>query len=955
MKRALLALALVVSISAFTTDAPVYQDPSRPLAERVEDLLGRLTPDEKISLLHQSQEAIPRLGLPYHKNGTEALHGVGWSNDHGDGWKQKFASGTIFPQAVGLASTWNPELIKRVGAATGDEVRGYAAENPELWGTQVWAPVVNLLRDPRWGRNEEGYSEDPLLTGAISTAYGKGLSGDDPVYLKTAPVLKHYLANNNEYQRSLTSSNLPPRVKHEYDEAAFKPAISADAATGVMGSYNLVNGRPNTVNPDQDEVVRTWTDKVLYNVSDAWAPQALYQVENYHPDEPTSYAATLKAGQDSFTVDGMDTAPMTASVKAALERGLITQADIDTAVRHVLSIRIRLGHADPGGGPYAKITKEVVDSPAHRALNRRTAAEAMVLLRNDGRLPLDQNRTRSVAVVGPLQDKLHRDWYGGALPYQVTPKRALAERAQVTGLDALDRVALRHTATGRYVTASADLTQAVTVGADRTAAAQWDLTDWTGGVSTLRNAASGKLLTGNWGTFLANSDEPDGWFVQQQFRFEKQGDGSYLIQYVGYEVNEGWWSIPEHYLTVRADGTLAMGAKADAARFAMEVVSDGVKQAVEAAKGADAAVVVVGSHPFVAGREIHDRADLTLGASQLRLIEAVQRANPNTVVVLETGYPVTVTAKALLWTTHAGPETGHAVADAIFGEVNPAGRLTQTWYPSSDLPDILDYDITKTGMTYLYHRGDPLYAFGHGLSYTTFGYQGLKVTRDGQVSVRVTNTGSRAGDEVVQLYTHQQRSRVVQPVKQLRGFQRLSLRPGESREVRFTLKKEDLALWDVTRGRWTVESATHDVLVGGSSSAIRQRATLQVAGERIPPRELSKPTRAIDFDDYKGVRLVDLSKERGEAVGGSAGDWLAFKDSRLGSAFTAQLASVTGGSVEVRLGSPTGRLLGTLEAPATGDVYTYATAMTPITPVRGVHDVYLVFTGDVRVGTFTLA
>ncbi|MBO3749098.1 glycoside hydrolase family 3 C-terminal domain-containing protein [Streptosporangiaceae bacterium NEAU-GS5] len=966
MKR-LLAIGASLALIALPTPARAdvaypFNNPALSVQQRVDDLLGRLTLDEKISLLHQSQAAIPRLGIPYFKTGTEALHGVAWSNDNNDNWNQKLANGTVFPQPVGLAATWDTALIKKVGSAVGDEARGYNALNPVLWGTQVWAPVVNLLRDPRWGRNEEGYSEDPLLTGLIASAYGKGLEGDDPVYLKTAPVLKHYLANNNEFNRSGTSSNLIPRVKHEYDEAAFRIPIGNDAATGVMGSYNYVNGRPNTVNQDMNHVVRSWTSKTLYNVSDAWAPQALYQFEHYYPDEPSSYAATLKAGEDSFTVENNTTTNMINSIKAALSQGLLTEADVNTAVGHALTIRTRLGQFDPDGGPYAKITKDAINSPANRQLNRQTADEAMVLLKNSGVLPL-KTGLKKVAVIGPLQNTLFRDWYGGNRPYEVTPLAAIKERlpqATVTGADALDRVALKDVASGRYVTVKDATTSVAVSDTTPTAASQFDLNDWTDGVSTLRNVGNGKMLTGNFGPFLAGSDNPDGWYVQQQFHLEKQADGSYLIQYVGYETNEGWWWIPEHYVGVGADGVLTTTSKADAAHFALETITEGTQTAAAAAKGADAAVVVVGSNPWVAGRENHDRSGLSLGQSQQDLIAAVQKVNPNTVVVLEDGYPTTmaVQPKSLLWTTHAGNETGHAVADVVFGDVNPSGRLPQTWYKSDNLPDILNYDITKTGMTYLYYKGDPLYSFGHGLSYTTFGYQGLRVTSVGDgydVSVKVTNTGSRAGAEVVQLYTHQQQSRFTQPVKQLRGFQRVDLAPHQTATVTLHVKKADLALWDYTRNKWTVEAATHDILVGSSSSAIRQRTTLHVQGETIPPRDLAAKTRAIDFDDYSGVDLVDESKVSGEAVGGGSGDWIAFKQAKLGSSFSAGVASVSGGAIQLRVGSPTGPLAGTAAVPATGDIYTYGTATATLTGANGVRDLYLVFSGDLRIRDFTLS
>ncbi|MFI7698274.1 glycoside hydrolase family 3 C-terminal domain-containing protein [Nonomuraea sp. NPDC049480] len=947
-----LAASLLVVPPAQAVDYP-FQNPSLPLEQRVDDLLGRLTLDEKLGLLHQSQAAIPRLGIAYHKNGTEALHGVAWSNHLNDGWRQKFADGTVFPQAVGLASTWDPELMKKVGSVVGDEVRGFNDVDPILWGLQVWAPVVDPLRDPRAGRNEEGYSEDPLLTGAMATAYGKGLQGDDPFYLKAAPVLKHYLGYNNETNRSLTSSNLTPKLKREYYEQGFKRAISADAATGVMASYNLVNGRPAHVNPDLNTVVRSWTDKTLYNVSDAWGPHALTDLQKYFDNKPEAFAAVLKSGQDSFTIDDSNSGPMVTNLKAALDQGRITEADVDNAVRHALSIRTRLGHFDPDGGPYKKITKDVINSPANQKLNREAAGKAAVLLKNSGVLPLA--KPKSAAVVGPLSAKLYRDWYSGQQPYQVTPLDGIKERVgDVATGEGLERIALKHLTSGKYITATGtgpDDNAALTDTAP-TAASQWDLTDWTGGVSTLRNAGNGKLLGGDWRSLDTDDAEPDGWYVQQQFALERQSDGSYLIRYAGYETVESWYALPDPYVTVTSEGTLALAPKAQAAKFGKEVVSDGIAAAAAQAAKSEVAVVVVGSHPFVAGREFHDRDNLKLGDGQRRLIEAVRKVNPKTVVVLETSYPVIVDAPTLLWTTHAGNETGHAIADVLFGDVNPGGRLTQTWPATDGLPSILDYDLAKTGMTYLYGKGKPLYSFGHGLSYTSFGYQGLQAQGE-KVSVKVTNTGRVKGDEVVQLYTHQRDSRFKQPVKQLRGFQRITLNPGETRTVTFTLKKADLAVWDHTRNKWVVETATHDVLVGSSSDRIRQATTLRVSGETVPVRDLAKTTRAMDFDDYSGVFFADESKESGEVVEGSAGDWISFTGASWGSRLTASVASVNGGSFELRLGSPTGTLLGTVQVPATGGIYQYGAANAAVKAGTGA--LYLVFKGDLRVKDFALA
>jgi beta-glucosidase len=960
-----------------------FRDPRLPLSARVDDLVKRLTLAEKISLLHQYQPAIPRLGIPEFKTGTEALHGLAWTTDRNNNGAVVTANGTVFPQAVGLGSTWDPALVKQIGAAVGDEARGYNSVSPGVWGVQVWAPVVNLLRDPRWGRNEEGYSEDPLLTGAISTAYGKGLEGDNAKYLKTAPVLKHYLANNNEVRRDTTSSNLPPRVKHEYDEAAFKPAISADAATGVMGSYNLVNGRPNTVNPDLDETVRSWTNKTLYNVSDAFAPYNLTGSEQYYATNPEGFAATLKAGLDSFTVDNQNSQPTIDNINAALANGLLTEADVDTAVRHVLSIRFRLGDFDPGGGPYANIGMDVVNSPAHQALARKAAGEAMVLLKNTGALPLNAASTRNVAVIGPLEKTLYTDWYSGTLPYRVTPlegiRERLGSRATVTDTEAVDRIALREVSTGRYITAGSAVDGAVlaATGAAAGATEQFDAFDWGQGVLALRSAANGKFVEradfGATSPFVNRAAQPHDWFVQQQFKLEDAGDGTVVVHYVGFETPNDWEG-PNNYLTVAADGTLTLGSPdaAGAARFRKETVSSGVAGAVRAATGADAAVVVVGSMPFINGREDHDRTTMALAEGQSALIKAVRQANPNTIVVVQNSYPTTLNweqqnVPAILWTTHAGAETGHALADVLFGDVNPAGRLTQTWYRSeADLPSILDYDIVKSDRTYQYFQGDPLYAFGHGLSYTTFRYSDLRLDRDlvhphgtVEVSVRVTNTGRRAGDEVVQLYTHQRTSRDKLPNQELRAFQRVHLDAGQSRTVRLTLAASDLAHWDVTRNKWVVESAVQDIMVGASAADIRQRTTLRVDGDRIPARDLGQDTRAIDFDDYSAVTLVDESKVRGEAVGGSTGAWVKFAGVDLrGSArnVTARVARAAAGSgsVEVRLDSPSGRLVGTVAVPSTGDRYAYTTATARLTGASGRHDVYLVFNSDLRISTFSL-
>ncbi|MEV6784332.1 glycoside hydrolase family 3 C-terminal domain-containing protein [Streptomyces sp. NPDC051098] len=961
---ATVAATLAGAVAKPAAAAPAASPAAARLSGRVEDLLGKLTLDEKISLLHQWQPEIPRLGMKAFRTGTEALHGLAW-----------LGPATVFPQAVGLASTWNPDLIEQVGSAVGDEVRGLQHERPAGWGLNVWAPVVNLLRDPRWGRNEEGYSEDPYLTGVMSTAYGRGLTGGDPDNLKTAPLVKHYLANNNEVRRDQTSSDLRPRVLKEYEEPAYRAAVSADAACGVMTAYNLVNGRPCTVT-DLNGSVRTWTDRTLLNVTDAWAPYNLPATgsQKYYDTLAEADAAILKAGVDSFTTDDRNAGPTIAAINDALETGLLTEADVDTAVRHILDIRARLGDFDEDGGPFGHIGKSVINSPKHQKLARRAADEAIVLLKNDGdALPLNAGALRKVAVVGPLADTLYTDWYSGELPYRVTPLAGISGRlgagTAVTSSEGVDRIALKNAVTGRYVTSGsaaegAALTESATsVGETE----QFDVFGWGQGVVTLRALANGKVVgmrdpDGNGNQFFNDQDQPNGWFVSQLFTFEEQGDGTALLKYAGYEN----WLGDNVYLRARdGDGTLVLGSAAQASRYTREVVRSGIEEAVAAARDADTAIVVVGSMPFINSRETDDREDMGLAESQAALVKAVLAANRHTVVVVENSYPTTLTweqenVPALLWTTHAGQETGNALADVLFGDVNPSGRLTQTWYRSeADLPSILEYDNIKHDRTYQYFTGEVLYPFGHGLSYTSFRYGRPRVVRGG-VEVAVTNTGRRTGAEVVQLYTRQRDSRVKQPLKKLQAFRKVVLRPGQTRTVTLPLSRTDLAHWDVTRSRWVVESSAYEVLVGSSAGDIRGRTTLDVRGETVPPRELSRTTRAENFDDYEGVRLVDESKARGTAVGAeSSGAWLLFADADLRAGarrLTARVAKESSGdgTIEVRLGAPDGRLAGTATVESTGSRYAYADVTAALQGAARRQDVYLVLGEGLRLSTFSL-
>ncbi|MFI6792428.1 glycoside hydrolase family 3 C-terminal domain-containing protein [Nonomuraea sp. NPDC050383] len=911
------------------SDLSVFRDPGAPLRERVADLARRLTLDEKLGLLHQYQAPVERLGLGPFRTGTEALHGLAW-----------LGPATVFPQAIGLASTWDPELVRRVGEATGDEVLAFHHKDPSGAGRNVWAPVVNPLRDPRWGRNEEGYSEDPWLTGLMGEAYAHGLRGSDPTVLRTAPTLKHFLAYNNETDRCSTSSNLPPRVLHEYELPAFRPAIESGAAVAVMPSYNLVNGRPAHLSPLIERVLRAWAPDDLLVVSDAYAPANLTGVQGYHETLPEAYAHAVKAGLDSFTQDDDRPEATLGHLREAVRRGLLTEADVDRAVRHVLSIRFRLGEFDPAT-PYDDVTEEVVNCPAHQDLAREAARRSIVLLANDGLLPLGP--VTRVAVIGQLGDTLMEDWYSGTLPYSVTARAGLAERCAIVFCEGVDRVTL--TAEAGPVTADPAGGPLSVAAGSGGSADLFDVFDWGGGAYALRAAATGRFVSAEDGVLVNDQPGPNGWEVRQTFRVEDRPRGLLALRHIATGC----------YVGLGDDGVLRLVDDADrAAWLAMDVVRSGARQAAELAAGADVAVVVVGDHPLVNGRETEDRTSLALAPAQDAVLAAVRAANPRTVMVVTSGYPLTWTTPdvpAVLWSAHGGQEYGHALAEVLFGDADPEGRLTQTWYRSAqELPDLLDYDIITADATYLYFRGTPLHPFGHGLSYTTFGFADLGVRLvDGVVTaeVTVTNTGAREGVEVVQFYTRQRRSRVKQPLRRLRGFEKVRLAPGESRTVTLRLPVEELAFWDVTRGRLVVEDAPHRLMVGRSATDLRLCADFEVPGETVPPR--TGPLRAVDHDEYDAVAFVDADPVEGEAVRSEVeGAWIAFRQVDLaGTASCAVTAgSAEGGVITLRLGDPLyGEALAAFPVPRTGR-HALQTLTAPLAGPGGVHDVYVVFEND---------
>ncbi|MEU6393518.1 glycoside hydrolase family 3 C-terminal domain-containing protein [Streptomyces sp. NPDC046939] len=927
-----------------TDNPPLDAEVPTPEAKRVDDLLEALTLDERIALLHQFAPAVERVGLAAFRTGQEALHGVAW-----------MGPATVFPQAVGLGATWNDDLVRRVGDAVSAEVRAMRARDDRV-GLNVWAPTVNLLRHPLWGRNEEGYSEDPHLTAALATAYTRGLRGSHPAYWRTAPVLKHWLAHNNETRRDTTSSSVRPRVLHEYDLRAFRRPVEAGAVAGVMPAYNLVNGRPNHVSPYLRDHLRTWTDQALLVCSDAGAPSNLVDSEHYFATHEEAVAAALIAGVDSFTDHGTDPSTIVGRLRRAFDQGLITEADIDTAVRRQLDVRARLGEfADPD--PFADVRE--FDTEAHRALAQEAAEQAIVLLKNDGLLPLPEDAR--IALVGLLAGECKLDWYSGTLIHRSTPLDGLYERfgaEHVTFAEGVDRVRLRCEAGWLRVpdapedegahNGEAALDPALLAGrtdlppltTSPDEGTEFALVDWGDDVLTLRAPDGRYLSVAEDGYVRASAEQPGGWVVQETYALEPHGNG-HLLRHAG----------TGRYVSVAADGVRV----ADSGTiFTVEFAERGEEAVARAAAEADVVIVVAGNDPHINGRETEDRTTLALPGHQERLWRVARAANPNTALALVSAYPYAVpdahaALPALLWTAHGGQAAGRALARVLAGDVSPAGRLPQTWYAAdTDLPDLLDYDVIGSRQTYLYFEGTPLYPFGHGLSYSSFAYDAPFVTRGDdtlECTFTLTNTGTRTADEVAQLYVRPLDMPVPRPRRQLLAHRRLTLAAGASERVTFTVPLSDLGHHDVARDRWSVTTGTYELLVGASSEDIRHTIPLTVAGDAPAPRPVrTDGLAAASYDEQRGTEIVDRTKTTGDAVttaSGAAGELLyqtcdfgpeGVSGVRVEAAGEGVVEIVDGGSVTV---------------PATPDPYTYVTLHADLT-ATGVRDLRVRLHGEVR-------
>jgi beta-glucosidase len=725
IRSGFLACVVCVAVTGLAQEAATqpqypFKDPNLTAEKRIDNILSLMTIDEKVACLG-TKTGVPRLGIP-NIGSSEGIHGV---VQRGGGKADRSPiTTTQFPQPPGMGETWDPDLIRQAAGVEGYEARFITqTEKYDRQILMLWGPQADLARDPRWGRSEEVYGEDPFFNGTMVVSFVKGLQGDDPKYWQAAALLKHFLANSNENDRTRTSSDFDARLFWEYYSVPFRMGFLDGGAKAVMASYNAWNGTTMALNPIlKSIVVKQWGVDVLS--SDGGAVKDLMTDRHLYSTQKDAVVASLKAGINQFLDQYQD------ETKAALKDGSITEAEIDALLRPKLRITLRLGLVDP---PAMVSYASIKDSPEpwstekDKSISKKVALESVVLLKNtDGLLPLKKDSVKSIAVIGPLADSVHWDWYGGTPPYKVTPLQGIKDEA---GPGIAINYAASEDGNAALKAAKASDVAVVVVGNDPTC---------------------GPDMANDWGPF----------------------------------------------------GTLPCTVPSD-------------------------------------GREGRDRESIALG-QQEQLIKQVYLANPKTIVVLVSSFPFAINwtqanIPAILHMTHTSQDEGTAISEVLFGDYNPGGHLTTTWPKSIDqLPPMMDYNI-RHGRTYMYFKGEPLYPFGYGLSYTTFDYSNIKASsprlnKDGtmMVSVDVKNTGSTTGDAVVQLYVSHLKSGVERPREELEGFQRVTIKPNETITVQIPLKASALAYWNEKKAAFEVESEPVKLMVGDSSADIKLSTTVQV-------------------------------------------------------------------------------------------------------------------------------
>ena len=829
-----------------------FGDTTLPMEERLDALLTELTIEEKIQCVACRGVAIERLNLPRVNLGGEAAHGVEARNDqNGIGVADVTTS---FPQPIGMSASWDREMIHEAGVITGVEARVSAHRHPNN-GLSRWAPTIDLERDPRWGRNEEGYGEDPLLIGEMSSAYIRGMQGDHPHYLRIGATLKHFYANNTEVGRVYKNASLSPRNRFELYLEPFRRAIEDGRVESVMAAYNKINGYPGVLNPEIKKLLKEKYGLKGHVVSDGGGMELVVNGHGFYGNHAESVANAIKNG-----VDGMSDNPVAVekAVREAYELGLLTEKDLDGALRNTFRTKLRLGVYDnEPQNPYDKVTEEDIDSPYNREICKQLSRESVVLLKNEKDfLPLNPAEVADLALIGPHGDVWYPDWYGGIPPYRKTLKEGITETVgkEIAFADGLDRVVF--TCDGKGLVIMEDGT--VELGEEPDVFVRQD---WGEGSITYRSVRTGKYLTtrdagtkGDESFIAADSTWPYSWFVKEIFH-EEEIEGSMLLRNRFY-----------HPIQWNEEGKLISKESGTCIKLTMEVVENGLEKACALAKGKKAVILAIGCSSMINAKEEIDRNTIDLPPAQAALARAIYEANPNVALVLFANYPYAINWEqnnlpAILWSATGSQDMGTAMAECLFGCYAPAGRLNMTWYQSDhQLPDIDDYDIIKGKRTYRYFDGEVLYPFGYGLTYTTFAYEDLKVELVDKiqlkVSFRVQNTGKVRSDEVVQVYGSAPASRVKKPIRQLLGFERIKgVEPGESRQVVIWAKVEDLRFYDVISEHLMVEEGLYEIAVGASCKDCALVEKVEIPGEQTGTRNTKAKIKADHFDDYENISL----------------------------------------------------------------------------------------------------
>jgi beta-glucosidase len=862
-----------------STKAPAYLDLDRSFEERAADLVSRMTLEEKAAQMQNGAPAIERLVVPAYDWWNEALHGVA-----------RAGAATVFPQAIGMAATFDVPLMGQIATVISDEARAKHHEfarqgqHGRYQGLTFWSPNINIFRDPRWGRGQETYGEDPYLTARMGVTFVKGLQGDDPRYRKLDATAKHFAVHSGpEADRHTFDARPSQRDLYETYLPAFEVLVKEGQVDAVMGAYNRVYGESASASKFllQDTLRGQWGFKG-YVVSDCWA---IVDIWKHHKIVATPEEAAALAVKNGTQLDCGDT--YTPSLPVAVKKGLITEAEIDHALTQLFTARMRLGMFDPPEKVrWAGIPYSVNQAPAHDALSRKVAQESIVLLKNDGVLPLSRD-TKRIAVVGPTADDtmaLLGNYYGTpSAPVTILQGiRQAVPNAQVVHARGVDLVEGRDdpAATpliepqylrpekgsserglrGEYFR-SRDLSgKPALVRVDSQIGFRWDRGSPTDNLMARGEAHGGQSVpSDNFSIRWSGQLLPP---VSGSYQLEASANDGFRLYLDGKLVLDQWKDSDR----LRADSTTVTlqagrsydlkleyddGERDAGVRLAwrMPGAKPPFEEALQVASESDVVIFVGGLTGDVEGEEMTvsypgfaggDRTDMRLPATQRKLLEALHATGKPVVMVLTAGSALAVdwakdNLPAIVMAWYPGQRGGNAVADVLFGDANPAGRLPVTFYKADEkLPAFDDYSMQ--GRTYRYFDGEPLYPFGHGLSYTTFAYSDLRLDRAKAgakqpvtATVKVRNSGKRAGDEVVQLYARALDPKQPRARKELRGFQRVTLQPGEERTLTFKLDPSvDLRYYDEGAKAYAVDAGSYEVQVGASSEEIRAKTKLTV-------------------------------------------------------------------------------------------------------------------------------